>query len=111
MWYHEYVRIVTKDGTTNLTIWQSFVGGMTAGIFSTLSNHPCDVIKTKLQGIHAHEQYSSTCDCVCKTFRSEGIAGLYRGLVPRLARVVPGQGIIFMSFEIVLGLLIALYGS
>lgn len=29
----------------------------------------------------------------------EGIPALYSGVVPRLSRVVPGQGIIFMSFE------------
>lgn len=25
--------------------------------------------------------------------------GLYKGVVPRLGRVIPGQGIIFMSYE------------
>lgn len=31
--------------------------------------------------------------------KGEGVAGLYKGLVPRLGRVIPGQGIIFMSYE------------
>lgn len=30
---------------------------------------------------------------------SEGPKGLYKGVVPRLGRVIPGQGIIFMSYE------------
>jgi len=29
----------------------------------------------------------------------EGFGAFYAGLIPRLSRVVPGQGIIFMSFE------------
>ena len=31
--------------------------------------------------------------------RNEGVASFYVGVVPRMGRVVPGQGIIFMSFE------------
>jgi len=43
--------------------------------------------------------YKSTLDCFSQIFRNEGITAFYAGLVPRLGRVVPGQGIIFMSFE------------
>jgi solute carrier family 25 (mitochondrial citrate transporter), member 1 len=38
-------------------------------------------------------------DCFAQILRHEGVGALYAGLVPRLGRVVPGQGIIFMSFE------------
>ncbi|CAN0234431.1 unnamed protein product, partial [Hapterophycus canaliculatus] len=31
--------------------------------------------------------------------KAEGAKGLYKGVVPRLGRVIPGQGIIFMSYE------------
>lgn len=31
--------------------------------------------------------------------KAEGMKGLYKGVVPRLGRVIPGQGIIFMSYE------------
>lgn len=34
-----------------------------------------------------------------KVLRNEGVGGFYAGVVPRLYRVVPGQGIIFMSFD------------
>lgn len=43
--------------------------------------------------------YSSTFDCFSQIIQKEGISALYAGVVPRLGRVVPGQGIIFMSFE------------
>jgi len=43
--------------------------------------------------------YKNTLDCFVQIFRQEGISGFYAGIVPRLGRVVPGQGIIFMSFE------------
>lgn len=51
-----------------------------------------------MQGTKA-SRYSSTWDCFRQIITKEGISALYAGLVPRLGRVVPGQGIIFMSFE------------
>jgi solute carrier family 25 citrate transporter 1 len=44
-------------------------------------------------------QYTSTFDCFKLILGKEGVGALYAGIVPRLGRVVPGQGIIFMSFE------------
>jgi solute carrier family 25 (mitochondrial citrate transporter), member 1 len=54
--------------------------------------------QTRMQGTKA-SQYKSTFDCFKQIVTKEGFAALYAGVVPRLGRVVPGQGIIFMSFE------------
>jgi len=97
-WFNEYKRIITNDGEKTLTPLLSFLGGMSAGCFSTLGNNPFDVIKTRMQGTTG-SRYSSTLDCLRQILRSEGVVALYAGIVPRLGRVVPGQGIIFMSFE------------
>ena len=51
-----------------------------------------------MQGTQA-SQYTSTFDCFQKIITNEGFGAFYAGVVPRLGRVVPGQGIIFMSFE------------
>lgn len=77
---------------------EALLGGMIAGSISTLANNPVDVVKTRLQGVEA-KQYSSTFDCAKKILTNEGPMAFYKGTVPRLARVVPGQGIIFMSYE------------
>ena len=50
------------------------------------------------QGTKA-QMYSSTLNCFHQIIQKEGIIALYAGVIPRLGRVVPGQGIIFMSFE------------
>jgi len=71
-----------------LTPIQALVGGMLAGCFSTLGNNPFDA-----------SQYKNTFDCFSKILNQEGVRGLYKGVVPRMGRVVPGQGVIFMSFE------------
>jgi len=73
--YYEYKRIVTHDGKYVMNPFQSFVGGMIAGILSSFGNQPFDVLKTRMQGVRAEEQYSSTWDCICKTYTRDGIPG------------------------------------
>lgn len=98
MWFNEYKRIITKDGTEPITPLKSLFGGMSAGCFSTLGNNPFDVIKTRMQGTQA-SNYANTVDCFKQILTKEGVGAFYAGIIPRLSRVVPGQGIIFMSFE------------
>jgi solute carrier family 25 (mitochondrial citrate transporter), member 1 len=98
MWFNEYKNIVTNEGERPLTPLLGLLGGMSAGCFSTLGNNPFDVVKTRMQGTKA-SQYSSTLDCFQQILTKEGVGAFYAGVIPRLGRVVPGQGIIFMSFE------------
>lgn len=98
MWFNEYKKMVTNDGETPMTPLLGLFGGMSAGCFSTLGNNPFDAVKTRMQGTHA-SQYTSTLDCFRQILSKEGVGAFYAGVVPRLGRVVPGQGIIFMSFE------------
>mmetsp|Transcript_1114 Transcript_1114/g.2632 ORF Transcript_1114/g.2632 Transcript_1114/m.2632 type:complete len:291 (-) Transcript_1114:48-920(-) len=98
MWFNEYKRIVTDGGEKTLSPLMGLFGGMSAGCFSTLGNNPFDVVKTRMQGTQA-SNYSSTLDCFKQIMAKEGVGAFYAGIVPRLGRVVPGQGIIFMSFE------------
>ena len=51
-----------------------------------------------MQGTKA-SQYANTMDCFKQIIANEGVGAFYAGVLPRLGRVVPGQGIIFMSFE------------
>mmetsp|Transcript_9462 Transcript_9462/g.11707 ORF Transcript_9462/g.11707 Transcript_9462/m.11707 type:complete len:297 (-) Transcript_9462:104-994(-) len=98
MWFNKYKEIVTNDGEKPITPLMSLFGGMSAGCFSTLGNNPFDVVKTRMQGTKA-KMYSGTADCFKKILTQEGAGAFYAGVIPRLSRVVPGQGIIFMSFE------------
>ena len=99
MWFNEYKQIVTNHGETEMTPLRGLFGGMSAGCFSTLGNNPFDVVKTRMQGTQAAARYAGTLDCFRQVLAKEGAAAFYAGVVPRLGRVVPGQGIIFMSFE------------
>eukprot|EP00640_Fibrocapsa_japonica_P003063 CAMPEP_0113953094 /NCGR_PEP_ID=MMETSP1339-20121228/90794_1 /TAXON_ID=94617 /ORGANISM="Fibrocapsa japonica" /LENGTH=262 /DNA_ID=CAMNT_0000961801 /DNA_START=75 /DNA_END=863 /DNA_ORIENTATION=- /assembly_acc=CAM_ASM_000762 len=101
MWFNEYKGALERWGYTDgsgLAPIQSLLGGMSAGVFSTLGTNPFDVVKTRMQGVDA-KKYKGTLDCFKTIGAKEGMSAYYTGVVPRLCRVVPGQGIIFMSFE------------
>lgn len=100
MWFHEYKRIVTDNEQNKMSALMGLLGGMSAGCFSALGNNPLDVIKTRMQGMQS-SQYNNTLDCFYQIISKEGISAFYAGLKPRLARVIPGQGVIFMSFEVI----------
>jgi solute carrier family 25 citrate transporter 1 len=55
-----------------------------------------------MQGRNAHK-YKNSFDCVKQIFKADGFAGFYKGCTARMGRVVPGQGVIFGSFEIIQG--------
>ena len=47
MWFNEYKKYVTNNGETKMTSAMNFLGGMSAGCFSTLGNNPfgkCDYL-------------------------------------------------------------------
>ena len=92
-----YKNAVT-NGERGLVSYEAFVGGMCSGCFSTLCNNPFDMVKTRMQGLEA-SQYSGIVDCFKQVMQKEGILAFWKGVGPRLGRVVPGQGVIFMSFE------------
>merc|ERR1712150_159983 len=98
MWFYEYKKIVTDNGQNKMSMPMGLLGGMSAGCFSALGNNPLDVMKTRMQGMQSLH-YENIFDCFYKIITREGISTFYVGLKPRLARVIPGQGIIFMSFE------------
>lgn len=99
MAFGQYRAFLTKDDPNRkLKPYESLIGGMFSGCFSTLLNNPFDFIKTRLQGEDALK-YKGFADCFQKVVQNEGILALWNGVVPRLSRVVPGQGVIFMSYE------------
>jgi len=98
----EQYKVLIQDPTSkkvSLDPIQAMVGGMCAGLFSTLVNNPFDVLKTRMQGTEGGALYNGFFDCGIKILKNEGVLTFWTGVVPRLARVVPGQGVIFASSE------------
>ena len=104
MFMSEYKRMYKGHSEAKLKPIESFVGGMGAGLFSVITTSPFDVVKTRMQSTQA-SAYSSTLDCFAQIARKEGLANFYSGSLARCFRVLPGQGIIFMSAEAIYNLL------
>lgn len=98
MAFGKYKSILLGDSGRQLRAEEALLGGMMAGCFSTLCNNPLDLVKSKMQGLNAAE-YKNMADCFVKVVKGDGVLALWSGTIPRLARVVPGQGVIFASYE------------
>jgi solute carrier family 25 citrate transporter 1 len=97
--YGEYKRaVVGGRAARELSPLEALAGGMVAGCLGAVGNTPIDTVKTRTQGLGA-ARYRGALHCAAALVRDEGPAALWKGLGPRLARVVPGQGIIFCSYE------------
>jgi solute carrier family 25 citrate transporter 1 len=98
MFMSEFKRLYKGHSEAKLKPMESFFGGMGAGLFSVLTTSPFDVVKTRMQSTQA-SQYKGTADCFMQIARNEGLTMFYSGALARCFRVVPGQGIIFMTAE------------
>jgi solute carrier family 25 (mitochondrial citrate transporter), member 1 len=78
----------------------SMTAGSIAGAVTVLANQPIDVVKSNMQSVNGMIRYTSSIDCFQKIWKEEGVKGLYRGLVPRLNRVVLETSLSFTFFEL-----------
>jgi solute carrier family 25 carnitine/acylcarnitine transporter 20/29 len=70
-----------KHRTNFQNIMVDILSGTIAGINVTLVGHPFDTLKVRLQTQpHNNPIYSGVVDCVQKTIKWEGFAGLYKGV-------------------------------
>lgn len=53
-------------------------------------------------------QYKSIFDAIRIIIRQEGIAGMYKGIVPNLLKVAPSMASSWFSFELVRDMLVSL---
>lgn len=75
-----------------------FLSGAFAGFCSVMINNPVDVIKTQMQGLEAHK-YGGFMGCANHIIKNEGFFGFYKGVGPRLARVILDVAITFSVFN------------
>jgi solute carrier family 25 (mitochondrial citrate transporter), member 1 len=92
-----YKNYMTDNNKIKLSPLNALFGGMFSGGISVILNNPIDVVKTRMQGLDSNK-YKNTLDCFIKISK-EGLKSFYRGAGARLLRVVPGQGIVFGSYE------------
>jgi solute carrier family 25 citrate transporter 1 len=95
----------TEPGLKQLDHWQTLVLGGLSGGMGPLANNPLDVVKTRMQKqvvipgkVPKYNGLLSSCIVIAK---EEGTAALWKGITPRLMRIMPGQAITFMTYEAV----------
>ncbi|XP_063721705.1 mitochondrial substrate carrier family protein ucpB-like isoform X2 [Symsagittifera roscoffensis] len=73
---------------------------MMAGLASAATTSPVDVVKTRyMRQIQHSGVYTSSLDCVMKSFSAEGVLGLYKGFIPNWMRIGPHTIVTFLIFE------------
>ncbi|XP_010505387.1 PREDICTED: mitochondrial substrate carrier family protein B-like [Camelina sativa] len=77
-------------------------GGL-AGAVSSTATYPLDLVRRRMQvegaGGRARVYNTGVFGTFKHIFKSEGLRGIYRGILPEYYKVVPGVGILFMTME------------
>ncbi|PSS09854.1 Mitochondrial substrate carrier family protein like [Actinidia chinensis var. chinensis] len=85
------------------TVVVSLACGSLSGIASSTATFPLDLVRRRkqLEGVAGQARVYQT--GLLGTFkhimRAEGLRGFYRGILPEYYKVVPGVGIVFMTYE------------
>lgn len=88
-------------------VFKAFLAGSFSGTFSTILFQPLDLVKTRLQNPSQHVATATVNGRIqpgmitifANIVRQEHVAGLWRGMVPSIARCVPGVGLYFSSLH------------
>lgn len=91
-------------GAVELGSMEQLMVGSSAKLIAAAVTYPHEVIRTRLReqrgGVTKYTGFLQALRLVAK---EEGAAGLYGGLAPHLARVVPNAAIMFFMYETVVG--------
>ncbi|WVY90535.1 hypothetical protein V8G54_036049 [Vigna mungo] len=87
--------------------WQSMISGFLAGTAGPICTGPFDVVKTRLmaQSREGGElKYKGMVHAIRTIYAEEGLLALWKGLLPRLMRIPPGQAIMWAVADQIIGL-------
>lgn len=92
-----------------LTPVQSMASGFSAACLGPFVTGPFDVAKTRLMAQSKAKgvtpEYSGFFDVLVKVPAKEGFLALWKGLLPRLLRIPPGQAIVWAVSDQITGYL------
>ena len=98
-------KVMEYQGTSELQHYQSLLIGGFSGGMGPLVNNPLDVVKTRLQKQVVADgkapKYTGLLQACGVIAKEEGTLALWKGITPRLLRIMPGQAITFMTYEAV----------
>ncbi|KAJ3317798.1 hypothetical protein HDU76_001046 [Blyttiomyces sp. JEL0837] len=89
-----------QPGVETLPAYQHLIMGFISGACGPLFNAPIDTIKTRIQKSPSKEKgWTRFVNVTTGIIKNEGWLAMYKGLLPRVLRVAPGQAITFMVYE------------
>ncbi|SCU94150.1 LAFA_0F20186g1_1 [Lachancea sp. 'fantastica'] len=92
---------IPEDQVTMSNIFVLLMGAFSGTVGATVV-YPINLLRTRLQaqGTYAHpHRYAGFRDVFMKTVAREGYPGLFKGLVPNLAKVCPAVSISYLCYE------------
>ncbi|KAG2690676.1 hypothetical protein I3843_09G196100 [Carya illinoinensis] len=97
------------------SVMVSLACGSLSGIASSTATFPLDLVRRRMQlegaGGRARVYNTGLFGTFGHIIQNEGLRGLYRGIMPEYYKVVPGVGIVFMTYETLKTLLSQVPGS
>lgn len=80
------------------------ISGLVAGFFATMSSHPFEIVRARMQTNRVINSEENKCDGVIdglkNIYKNEGLKGYFRGLTPRLIKKPLVNTLTFVMFEI-----------
>ena len=76
--------------------------GMASSTSAMLVTYPLNLVRTRLQasGMPGQPSYAGPVECAGKILAKEGFSGLYRGIVPNLAKVLPATSVSYAVYDV-----------
>ncbi|KAL8481567.1 hypothetical protein ACS0TY_027903 [Phlomoides rotata] len=110
MAWNEYRSHYSSEVDNSVSSFQLFICGLAAGTCAKVVCHPLDVVKKRFQieGLQRdprygarvqHDAYRNMNDALRQILRSEGWAGLYKGIVPSVVKAAPAGAVTFVAYE------------
>ena len=111
MVYESVRNYFTEPGEKNPVWYRKLAAGAISGAVAQTCTYPFDVLRRRFQ-INSMTgmgyQYKSIWDAIRTIVRQEGIAGMYKGIVPNLLKVAPSMASSWLSFEMTRDFLVSL---
>lgn len=101
---YEYLRKRFVKNRKELSAGQTLVAGALSGTFAQTLTYPFDVLRRRFQvNAMGHSEmnfrYTSVGGALKSIARKEGYAGMFKGLMPNILKVVPSMAAYFLTYE------------
>ncbi|OAL52082.1 mitochondrial carrier protein-like protein [Pyrenochaeta sp. DS3sAY3a] len=104
----------TPEGQKDPSAFGKLGAGAVSGAVAQTITYPFDVLRRRFQ-VNTMSgmgyQYSGVFDAIRSIIRTEGLRGLYKGIVPNLLKVAPSMASSWLSFEMTRDMLMGQWNS